>query len=481
MNDRGLKENSLMQKLKAKPLNLSKIYFLVCILLMIVGILAEPISNLDELWKFDTSLAISRGAVFYKDTNTITTPLFFIVMSLFLRLSQTLICYRLGSCIFLIILYGLYYKLSNAEKDVRGLIFLSIFISMGSYYDYNMQLLLLCLLLKYIHNCVNTLRGKHYIFIGIICSLCILTKQTGGLYLCIAEMIILIRNRTSRKSVLLFFVGLVTPLCLFLLYLLYTNSFFNFFDYCLWGIISFKNNTQLIIGNGFNICVLLCLYSIIVLIKNSIKNKRLNLEDICYLVALILGVGVIIDTAHIYNVVMYLTLMTLRSNNESKGKKILPFKIICIYIIFLISLLFFRDMYSMLHSSYIGKGQKGTVYQGLLMEHAEDFLNLKNNHNSIESFYGKDVIMLSSQAVVINLYDKEYKGVFNLFLKGNLGTKLPIDYIKDLENQDIIVAISKSYKINGWQNPTDVYEYIQNNWQCISVFGNDIEYYIYNS
>ena len=49
-------------------------------------IIVKPITNLDELWNYNTARAISEGLIPYKDISMITTPALPMVTALFLKI-----------------------------------------------------------------------------------------------------------------------------------------------------------------------------------------------------------------------------------------------------------------------------------------------------------------------------------------------------------------------------------------------------------
>lgn len=56
--------------------------------------IVKPISNLDEIWNYNTARAISEGLVPYKDVSMITTPLLPIITSMFLLVINEVIISR---------------------------------------------------------------------------------------------------------------------------------------------------------------------------------------------------------------------------------------------------------------------------------------------------------------------------------------------------------------------------------------------------
>ena len=73
-------------------------------------IIVKPITNLDELWNYNTARAISEGLIPYKDISMITTPALPMVTALFLKIiaNEVIISRILASCMWTGILFITY-------------------------------------------------------------------------------------------------------------------------------------------------------------------------------------------------------------------------------------------------------------------------------------------------------------------------------------------------------------------------------------
>ena len=75
-----------MKKEKIKAISKDFILF-IFIAVMVFSIIAiNPISNLDEIWNYNTARAIAQNLIPYKDISMITTPLLPMITALFLKL-----------------------------------------------------------------------------------------------------------------------------------------------------------------------------------------------------------------------------------------------------------------------------------------------------------------------------------------------------------------------------------------------------------
>lgn len=186
----------------------------------------NPISN-DELWNYGFAYNIRNGMIPYRDFNMIITPLY---------------SYTLAS---LILLFGnSFFTMIVLNSLIASIIELILINKHGK-----KGLLFFPLLLYMIYNCYNILslalfmillsvmdndKSNEYL-VGFIIALMLLTKQTTGGLIFIASFVL---SKSKKKYLLGFF-----PLCIiFLTYLFFTNSLYNFGDYCLFGMFDFTND-----------------------------------------------------------------------------------------------------------------------------------------------------------------------------------------------------------------------------------------------
>ena len=92
---------------------------LLLILFIFISILSiiiiNPISNLDEIWNYNTARAVSKGLIPYKDISMITTPFLPMVTAIFLKLiaNELIISRILATSVWTGILFVTYKILIN--------------------------------------------------------------------------------------------------------------------------------------------------------------------------------------------------------------------------------------------------------------------------------------------------------------------------------------------------------------------------------
>lgn len=128
------------------------IFIFIAVLAIII---IKPISNLDELWNYNTARAISEGLIPYKDISMITTPLLPMVTSIFLKLiaNEVIVSRILAAMLWTGILFTTYKIFTQLIKEENtSLIFTALIaILCRDIYciDYNIVVLFIALIILY--------------------------------------------------------------------------------------------------------------------------------------------------------------------------------------------------------------------------------------------------------------------------------------------------------------------------------------------
>lgn len=118
-------------------------------------IIIKPISNLDEIWNYNTARAISEGLIPYKDISMITTPLLPMITAIFLKIiaNEVIISRILAAIIWTGIIFTIYkiLKLLIKEENISLIITGLIGILCRDIYciDYNITVLFIALVILY--------------------------------------------------------------------------------------------------------------------------------------------------------------------------------------------------------------------------------------------------------------------------------------------------------------------------------------------
>lgn len=237
--------------------------------------LQKHITNLDELWNYNTARCILNGLIPYKDISMITTPLFPFINAVILKITtDELIVFRIISSLLqtliLYITYRIFYLLT--KKRVLSLILTSIFVII--YYekftlDYNYFCLFLFLIIELIQLKIYNKEKddyKEYIgkislntntiqdfIIGLLAGCAICTKHTVGTFIAIYAVLMeinqIIKYRADKKEriehikkTIWRIIGIMIPVLILVLYLAINSALVDFINYAIIGIKSFSNS-----------------------------------------------------------------------------------------------------------------------------------------------------------------------------------------------------------------------------------------------
>lgn len=214
----------------------------------------------DEVWVYGFSYNISKGMIIYRDFNVLQMPLYFFIVSFFIKIfgNYIIVMHIFDSLLFATMIVMLY-KIINKKV----LILLPIFIFWWPS-GYNLLCLFFLILIIYL---INEGKDNDYL-IALLVGLCFITKQNMGIFLFLP---CLFYSKKKLKSIIIF----ILPFLLLSIYMLWNGSFYNFIDYCFLGMIEFgeKNlnyNLLFLIITILNILGLLCLLK-----KSKFKDKDL--------------------------------------------------------------------------------------------------------------------------------------------------------------------------------------------------------------
>ena len=184
-----------MKKEKIKAISKDFILF-IFIAVMVFSIIAiNPISNLDEIWNYNTARAIAQNLIPYKDISMITTPLLPMITALFLKLiaNEVIVSRVLASVLWGGVLFSIFkiLKLLIKEENTCLIIIALLGLLFRDCYciDYNILSLMFSLIILYIE--LKNIDKPHFennktdFLIGILAGLTVCTKQSIGAILAI--------------------------------------------------------------------------------------------------------------------------------------------------------------------------------------------------------------------------------------------------------------------------------------------------------
>lgn len=499
-----------MKKEKIKEISKDFILF-IFIAVMVFSIIAiNPISNLDEIWNYNTARAITQNLIPYKDISMITTPLLPMITALFLKLiaNEVIVSRVLASVLWGGVLFSIFkiLKLLIKEENTCLIIIALLGLLFRDCYciDYNILSLMFSLIILYIE--LKNIDKPHFennktdFLIGILAGLTVCTKQSIGAILAIIVVgykIIFVQNKKEfieyLKTAFKRIIGILIPIILVLIYLIVTNSLQDFINYAVLGISTFSNKIpyaklmnndkkEIQILSRIMPFILLAMAVLTIVLQNKKKKENIGNIDNKILTMLIYSLSTIIIMYPISDEIHFLIASTItfiglayilyllgiaiynKINLQSK-KKIYKITSLMISII-AIAFIAVRGIENITEYTKQEKNETIEHYKNIqISEYLQERINEIDNFILEQEKENKKVYILDAEAAIymipINNYNKDY----DMFLKGNIGKdgqEGQIQKIKQKETNEIILIRKRNLQSN-WQTPTEVVNYVREN------------------
>lgn len=499
-----------MKKEKIKAISKDFILF-IFIAVMVFSIIAiNPISNLDEIWNYNTARAITQNLIPYKDISMITTPLLPMITALFLKLiaNEVIVSRVLASVLWGGVLFSIFkiLKLLIKEENTCLIIIALLGLLFRDCYciDYNILSLMFSLIILYIE--LKNIDKPHFennktdFLIGILAGLTVCTKQSIGAILAIIVVgykIIFVQNKKEfieyLKTAFKRIIGILIPMILVFIYLIATNSLQDFINYAVLGISTFSNKipyAQLMNNDKKEIqilsrimpFILLAMAVLTIVLQNKKKKENIGNIDNKILTMLIYSLSTIIIMYPISDEIHFLIASTItfiglayilyllgiaiynKINLQSK-KKIYKITSLMISII-AIAFIAVRGIENITEYTKQEKNETIEHYKNIqISEYLQERINEIDNFILEQEKENKKVYILDAEAAIymipINNYNKDY----DMFLKGNIGKdgqEGQIQKIKQKETNEITLIRKRNLQSN-WQTPTEVVNYVREN------------------
>lgn len=499
-----------MKKEKVKAILKNFILF-IFIAVMVFSIIAiNPISNLDEIWNYNTARAITQNLIPYKDISMITTPLLPMITALFLKLiaNEVIVSRVLASVLWGGVLFSIFKILKLLIKEENTCLIITALLGLlfrDCYcIDYNILSLMFSLIILYIE--LKNIDKPHFennktdFLIGILAGLTVCTKQSIGAILAIIVVgykIIFVQNKKEfieyLKTAFKRIIGILIPMILVFIYLIATNSLQDFINYAVLGISTFSNKipyAQLMNNDKKEIqilsrimpFILLAMAVLTIVLQNKKKKENIGNIDNKILTMLIYSLSTIIimypisDEIHFLIAgtitfiglayILYLLGITIYNKINLQSKKKI-YKITSLMIsIIAIAFIAVRGIENITEYTKQEKNETIEHYKNIqISEYLQERINEIDIFILEQEKENKKVYILDAEAAIymipINNYNKDY----DMFLKGNIGKdgqEGQIQKIKQKETNEIILIRKRNLQSN-WQTPTEVVDYVREN------------------
>lgn len=421
----------------------------------------------DVLWQYNAAASIVDGLLPYKDYNMVTTPLYYFISALFLLIHKSFGMKLFVDYVLVVITDILLFETIRLFTDskirmISGTLLGIMAINFGM--AYNTMLLAIGLGIILIQKDSKDIGWKKAVLLGVLAACAILTKQTVGTLMAIAEIVYICAMQSKHDKIIFISSGMSVGL-IFVLYLIITGSLQGFWDYCVAGTVSFKDNTAWAV----NVIPILLLSAVGLIIAANQYNKRrdkLVMQFMVLNIILFMLIYPIYDFFHIECAAALsfagICIWGFQGSVKSVFQKIVK----CLMIMGLIA----EGIY-MCCLNIIGFGLS---YENLICNSMQVHVTKSNtvtrgveSINKIESKYQRNVTVVSSINGAISYFRGEHNGVFDLFLRGNLGTKTPEEWIDEAANKGDIIAVYDEDLEPNYQFPFGVHDYIADNYTLL--------------
>ena len=358
--------------------------------------------SFDEVWIYGFSYNISKGLIPYLDFNMLQTPFSLFVGSIFIKIFGN---YLFSLCILngLIVTLSIYFLYRII--GYRSLLLFPLFV-MYTIFGYNTFCLFFLILILYF---VYMDKEKDFI-IGLIIGICFITKQTIGICLLVPY---LFYSKNRLKSLFSFMI----PFLILSIYLVYNNCFYQFMDYCFFGLLDFGNKNSNV-GILFFVSCMVVLSLFIILIKGKFKDRGLFYILAFQIMAFPLG--------DFYHFMMAFLPVLFYIIYRVKYKYIIIFIGILSYNIFIIS--FVRSVsnfYLVMDNNYLFLKRMDRV----------SYSNIVSKSKIIDEERNDCYFIISPESYYIKLYLGIDIGKYDFMLNGNMGYHGSEKMIKDISEE----------------------------------------------
>lgn len=415
-------------------------YLLLFILIFLASLFITYVfmpMGCDDVWLYGFSYNISKGLVIYRDFACVTTPFYYFIGSLFVKIfgnyviSVGVFNAVLVACIFLFMFRIIKWK----ALVIIPLIF--IFFPNG-YNLFCLFFLMLILMLIY-------LKKDGDFIIGIVIGLLFITKQNVGICLFIS---FIYYSKNKIKGLISFLI----PFVFVIIYVLLNGAFYEFMDCCFLGLLDFgSGNKYFDVFGMFEILLLVVL--LVKLIKSKFDNKELfyilMFQIICY---------PLMDAYHCF--VCYVPILYYFIKLGYLNKCLLLITALFIYLFTILLFVFSCDSFNN-HDNVLYLKNSGDL--DILMNDFHEYLGDVNTYY-FTGYFG----------YLYKLYYDIPIGKYDLWNDGNLGYHGVEKRIKEVydicKESDCLFIVDGDLKENDKSQVSKFYNYIINNYDFIEEF-----------
>lgn len=442
------------------------------VLLVFIKTLLRPFGILDELWNYNLCRGVSMGYVPYRDFGMVMMPLYTMLFALPLIICRKLVVYRIASAVFLAALV-IYFRDLTAKQtdDLWGTAAAFIFVTFMDISTYNSLLFLLAMICYSI--LIGEMTRKRAFVLGIVCALSIMGRQTSGVFLALACIGIFSASAELRKHVAYAAAGGTMILMIFAGWLIGTSSWDQFWDHCLFALVSSGDKNSAFYVTSVPVLILSAAG---ISADIMLWRKKHSRVDICHLIVglVIASMGIpVVDLMHLFYAGMWFVIPLIKliilsgSSVRSGIVKLIPVLSAAV------------TMILVLHD-ISGCVLDNRFDELLLIPTDKSFTDTYADINTVNESYeaqGKRVIFFSCSCCISSILEERFDPPYDLFLTGNMGTKEPLSYaVEACSDPDCIILIPNDYQTENWENPKGISQYVTSHCEPVDSYGRFVWY-----
>ena len=445
----------------------------VLFFLLALPILFREFGSGDELWNYNFAINISNGKLPYSDFSIVQTPLSAYFSALFLLIfGNSLISFRLAGIVLIAITFALMHSVCTTLTGQRWVSWIActftyVLVYHIWIYNYNYLILFVVMLIIYLMLKEKPLCNR---FVAFLYGLLPLIKQsTGALLLLLFWSFLfvdLVKKQQRKKYLLVDILISITPGVLFLVFLLLTRSFTEFWEYAIDGVKTFTHRTYIweyVLSTlvAFMVTLFIAftmIFSLITVFRNGNESKSTQIRIL--LIAVFAGVVSYPLTDHYHMMVALVPyvicfLMCFRYKEHSSLQKSICMSVAALILI--------ASSVNVVYEVRNLKLCELNHYRGIpIAENVECNIKLVDEFILDEEEKGKKVIIADECAAACMIPLDRYTKNFDMLLIGNLGANTVRDLVS--ENENVIYLVTKDDATLGYQAHYELIKFIKENY-----------------
>lgn len=401
--------------------------YIVLFILIVLFQIFLPL-DLDEIWNYGFAHNIATGLIPYKDFNMVITPFYPFFTSLFLLIKSNILVMYIIQAILILFTYSL---LEKIYSDKANIFILLLFLFFDCIYpSYNSFMIFLFIILIFLEE-----YEKNNYLIGIIIGLFILTKQSVGICILISNIICLL-IRKDYKKILKRLIGIILPISIFIIFLLFSNSYKEFLNLCIYGLYDFGKDNRL----NFNIVYILFFVFLIILLY-LIKKEPKNIIY-WYVIGFLSIIIPLFDINHFcFFLIVFITFIVIPKIKLDNFNYDLVTKVI------LLLLTIFIIVNSIDNKSFYYPNKVNHFeYKYTTKNHEKELNKITNLYDKYEDY---NIVFLSRSSYLYKLVADKKINYLDLINRGNFGsnsTNKLYNMLKQQKNALFVVQITSFTK-----------------------------------